>query len=476
MTPSLIIIGHVVFLIPRGDMEPLVTIYILNYNYGKYLEQSIQSVLAQSYKNLEFIIIDDGSTDDSISILDKYANSDINIIKQKNIGLVKSIYKAFSISNGKYVVRVDADDWIKSDFLECLVNEIEKNTKVAMIFPDYYEVNEQGMIIHRIRRHDFSTNVSMFDQPAHGACTLMRRETYFKVGGHNLDLECQDGVDIWLSIIDRYKVLNFKKPLFYYRRHDKSITHDSQKIINNRMSIYRDHALKRGFIKEPIIAFIPIRSHVSDNKEFVLNYVGEKTLLDITIDKAIMSSEISQIVISTNSSIVSNYVRKKYAGIKKELEIHLRNNALVQNGVEIVLSIKDYFLKKEKFNVSAMIVLIPHYPFSSYQYIDSAIFSSFLFGTDVVDTVIQDSSIMYFHDGSGMKKLHEGYTRNERDFVYISKGGITFYSKKAIKQIIETKIDYKGIGHILITQKASFEVTDKVSLRMANFISKEVNL
>ncbi len=73
---------------------PKVTIYILNYNYSKYVAKAIESALSQTYKNLEILVIDDGSTDDSLEIIHKYSDR-LQIIEQNNVGLVKSIIKAF---------------------------------------------------------------------------------------------------------------------------------------------------------------------------------------------------------------------------------------------------------------------------------------------------------------------------------------------------------------------------------------------
>lgn len=450
-------------------MKPLVSVYILNYNYGKYLRQCIESVLEQTYKNIEILIIDDGSTDCSKQILKEYNKKKIRkIIFQENIGLIKSIIKAFDISKGKYVIRVDADDWIDKNLIKYLVTEIEKDHKVAMIFPDYYEVNERGLILHRIKRHDFSTEVTMLDQPAHGACTLIRRDAYFEVGGHDTNLECQDGFDIWLSIIKSFKVLNFKKPLFFYRKHNNSITTNIEKLLNNRSVIFRNHAKKRGYKKKSLIAFIPVRSQIFNNQEFCLNFVGDSTLLDITIKKALKSTEVTSIVVSTDSLFVTEYVIKNYSNI----EIHKRDKNLTQEGMHINESIRHYFLSKKLFDSTQLVVLTTQYPFSTFQNIDTALFSSYLFNTDIVDSVIEDTSIIYYHDGQGMKKLHSGEIRKERDLVYFRKGGITFYSKKAINNLLQNKLIVNGIGHVVIAQKAAFEVVNNESLKIANMMNE----
>lgn len=104
-----------------------VTVYILNYNYGRYLLKAIKSVLSQTYKDIEVLVIDDGSTDNSDEILNEFS-SQVTVIKQQNMGLVKSIIKAFTIAKGDYVVRLDADDWLEETCIEKLVNKIANGT------------------------------------------------------------------------------------------------------------------------------------------------------------------------------------------------------------------------------------------------------------------------------------------------------------------------------------------------------------
>ncbi len=92
--------------------HPVISVVMSVYNGGQYLDDSIQSILRQSYKNFEFIIIDDGSTDDSWLVIQKYTKQDSRIvaITQKNVGLTKSLNIGISLSNGTYIARMDADD------------------------------------------------------------------------------------------------------------------------------------------------------------------------------------------------------------------------------------------------------------------------------------------------------------------------------------------------------------------------------
>ena len=272
-----------------------VTLYIVNHNYGEYLEKSIESGLNQTFEDYELLVIDDGSTDCSNEILKKYeSNKKIKIIRQENIGLIKTIKKIFDISESDYVVRLDADDWLDKSFLEKLVNKIEQNDKLAMVFPDYYEVDQNGNILYQIRRHDFSKNVSMLDQPAHGACSLIRRKYYNEIGGYNGFITCQDGVDIWLGLTANYPVENVREPLFYYRKHHRSLTTDEKTILQTRTKIFAAHAQKRGFVSEKTLAIIPVRDTSINGNKYALTKLADKTILDMVIEKAIGSQEVDE--------------------------------------------------------------------------------------------------------------------------------------------------------------------------------------
>ena len=144
-------------------MNAKVTIYITNYNYAKYIKKSLESCLNQSFKDLEIIVIDDGSTDNSKSIINKYSkdSSLITAIFQKNLGLIKSCNRALYAAKGKYILRLDADDWLHPNAIEIMFNYLEKNKKAEFVFPDYYEVDYKGKIFSHIKRHDFKIFVNI---------------------------------------------------------------------------------------------------------------------------------------------------------------------------------------------------------------------------------------------------------------------------------------------------------------------------
>lgn len=163
--------------------KPLVSIYIVNYNYGRFLTKAIDSVLNQTYSNLEIIIIDDGSSDNSYQILETFSALDnLKILKQDNQGLISTIRNAVNICTGEYIMRLDADDWLSQHAVSVMVEAIELKEKTALVYPDYYLVDETENIIGARIRHQSSEKL-LNDNPPHGACSLIRKSLIQKVGG-----------------------------------------------------------------------------------------------------------------------------------------------------------------------------------------------------------------------------------------------------------------------------------------------------
>lgn len=145
------------------DSNPLVSIIIPVYNVEKYLRQCIESVIAQTYQNLEIILIDDGSTDSSRKICDEYAGkySFVSVMHQKNEGLSGARNKGLSLSSGEYVAFVDSDDWISSDNIEKMVSQV-LSERSDFIFSDAlcFEESSKGYQIkqHYKRENAYSTD------------------------------------------------------------------------------------------------------------------------------------------------------------------------------------------------------------------------------------------------------------------------------------------------------------------------------
>lgn len=123
-------------------MKELVSIIIPVHNSSKYLDECIKSILNQTYKNTEIIAVENGSTDNSLEILNKYKEK-IKIEKIKEAGLSKSRNKGIEISKGTYIAFIDSDDSVEPTFIEEQINNIKTN-KSDLNITDIKEIHEEN--------------------------------------------------------------------------------------------------------------------------------------------------------------------------------------------------------------------------------------------------------------------------------------------------------------------------------------------
>ena len=123
---------------------PKISVLMPVYNGERFLKEAIEGVLNQSYKDFEFLILDDGSVDNSIKIAESFSDLRIKIIKLSHGGIVKALNEGLKISKGEYVVRVDADDISLSERFQKLLNYVEKNSEVAVCGSWAISINEKG--------------------------------------------------------------------------------------------------------------------------------------------------------------------------------------------------------------------------------------------------------------------------------------------------------------------------------------------
>lgn len=126
--------------------EPLVSVWMTNYNYANFLDESINSVLNQTYSKFELIICDDGSKDDSVDIIQEFCNKNnrVKFIKKKNGGPTSSLNKIYDYSNGEIICFLDADDSFAENKLEMVVKNFKEKPKGGVHFHAMMRINENG--------------------------------------------------------------------------------------------------------------------------------------------------------------------------------------------------------------------------------------------------------------------------------------------------------------------------------------------
>lgn len=212
----------------------LVTVIMPVYNREKYLAEAIDSVLCQTYNNFELIIIDDGSTDRSLSIAENYQsvnNARIRIIKQANQGPSVARNNAIKVAKGELIGFIDSDDKWTVDKLEMQVKLISNLPSASFVYSGYSLMNEQGEITReclpdksmegQIYKKLWTKNNNMS-----GGTVLVRTETITKIGLFDEDLEGGENFDLRVRLSKMGPVYFVNKSLYYYRKHSSNLTTD----------------------------------------------------------------------------------------------------------------------------------------------------------------------------------------------------------------------------------------------------------
>lgn len=453
-------------------IKPLVTVYITNYNYEQFLRQSIESVLNQSLQDFELIIIDDGSKDGSKAIIEEYRpHEKISIIYQQNKGLNITNNVAMRTANGKYLMRLDADDFLEPNALEVMSAVLDKDDDLGLVFPDYYYVNAEGLKTGEEKRHNFEKEVSLYDQPAHGACTMVRLEFLKELGGYNESFTCQDGYDLWIKFVMHHKVTNVSQPLFSYRRHGNNLTSNEERILETRKKI-KELFVNQHLQTKRTLCIIPVRSAMIGKVNWPLHRVEGKTILERKVATCIEAKKIDHIIISSADPDILEYAKAtfdtyKQVNVIERPKAFSQPNETLKDTMEQALN----FAEEKYGKFEALMSVSLEYPFTKSDIMDDAINTMTLFQSDAILSVRPDNRMYYQHTGHSLKPIldQDKFTKLEREALYKGVGGIVLSSKE---NFIKNKSLVAGsISHIVVDQKTAFGVFSNFDFEIFEKIS-----
>lgn len=202
-----------------------ISVIVTCYNYGKYLERCLRSVFNQDHDKLftyEVLVVDDAGQDNAIEICRKFEQKFPNlktIRNLKNQGVARSSNIAIQTSEGRYIVRIDADDYVSRHFLFVLKFALDKNRKYQAFCVDYVEVDE---FENQIRV------VSAAEEEI--ACGVMyRREHLYEIGLYNEQFEYREGHELNKRFRETFKIGYLPIPLYYARKHINNRTKNLEK-------------------------------------------------------------------------------------------------------------------------------------------------------------------------------------------------------------------------------------------------------
>ncbi len=208
----------------RASSWPMISVVTPSYNQAEFLEETILSVLNQNYPNLEYIIIDGGSTDGSVDIIKKYEKYIACWVSRKDNGQADAINKGFKMAKGDIFAWLNADDVYLPDVMSQVAEFFKTHSYAGMCYGKAYLTNEAGDVIGKYPTEPFLykglAQFNFIAQPS----AFFRRDVYSVSGGLDLDLNYSMDYDLWIRIAGRCKVQYLPVFISTYRLHAGSKT------------------------------------------------------------------------------------------------------------------------------------------------------------------------------------------------------------------------------------------------------------
>jgi len=250
--------------------HPLVSIVTPSFNKGPYIEETIQSVRNQTYPRIEHIVIDGGSTDETLTILEKYSG-DITWISEPDKGQSDAINKGWKRARGEIIAYLNADDTYPPDAVATAVTYLEEHPDTGMVYGDGILTNEKGKFIRTYHAGEFSLRDLVYCrdnilQPA----LFLRKAVYDRIGGIDENLHLAMDLDYWIRAGLLFKVAYIPTPLA------------TAKIYGDAKSVALMHKYVSDYeqILEKVFADPHLPPELTAEKNAVYNYVYTKGGLD----------------------------------------------------------------------------------------------------------------------------------------------------------------------------------------------------
>lgn len=213
-------------------MIPTVSVIIPCYNGEKWLALTLESISAQSYRDFEVIVVDDGSTDNSSRIIERYCLSDdrYKYVSQKNSGIAAALNLGLSLAKGKWIARLDADDLCHPDRLKVQLELASTLRDIVFVGSGSSQIDGAGKFIRECiyptgHRQLYRALTTRRKFPAHSSA-FFNRELAIAVGGYRPGVRRAEDVDLWLRLSERGRLTSVSLPLIAYRTHDTQISLD----------------------------------------------------------------------------------------------------------------------------------------------------------------------------------------------------------------------------------------------------------
>jgi glycosyltransferase involved in cell wall biosynthesis len=199
---------------------PVVSIVIPALNQEKFIGRCIRSALNQNFRreDLEIIVVDDGSTDRTTYALQLFGESIHVLRNEKNMGLPAALNRGIRAARGRFVVRLDADDFVHEQYVNLLYWHLMLNQTIPAVACDYILVDERGVYI---------THKNCETEPI-GCGIMFRIEHLIDLGLYDESFRLHEDQDLRIRFLKQFSIYRIPLPLYRYCRHDANMTNDSE--------------------------------------------------------------------------------------------------------------------------------------------------------------------------------------------------------------------------------------------------------
>jgi glycosyltransferase involved in cell wall biosynthesis len=304
-------------------LNPLVSVLVASYNHEKYIKTTLDSVINQTYSNIELLIIDDGSIDHSCEIIESYIErlqnrfSKVIFIQQENLGICKTFNKGLKMSTGKYFCILPSDDIMMEEFIEKQVFKLEESDFACSYTNGYHNSNffiEKRDYLKGTRfsqKFDFKegnlkkfllSNVFYLPSPSF----VYKSEVLEQIGGFDESLSFED-VDLMLRISNQFNIGYIDEDLFIHRIHSNNSGRNID-IISNGIDSLLEKFVNRGYLKYTDEEILLLENHTFEIRKSLLDKRNKKYWFDIDKDEILRNSKNKKIVAWGTGNFAENFI------------------------------------------------------------------------------------------------------------------------------------------------------------------------
>lgn len=311
--------------------SPKISVILPVYNSELYIKETLDSVLEQTYSDFELIIIDDCSTDATVSIIKNFSDNRIKLHeKEKNSGYTNSLNFGFSIAQGEYIARIDGDDICMPERFAKQVHFLEKNPSIILCGTAIKFIGSSSGNLFYPQTHE-EIKISLFSfSPTFAHPTIMGKKAIFEKHNYNKNYEPAEDYELWTRLVAQGKVANLNEILLEYRVHPNQVSVTKKNIqdknsYKSRLKMLQSLQIDSKYSEDDIIKFLVTKSwpytitECEDINEFYNFVISQNNALHV-FEIKLFKSKLQQI----KMSLYKQYFNRKRILHPKSLSFLLR--------------------------------------------------------------------------------------------------------------------------------------------------------